>query len=119
MQDFKNLDTWKKAHSLALSIYQTTQTFPRDEAYGLTSQLRRACVSIPANIAEGCGKQGGTELKHYLQIAQGSASELDYHILLAHDLNYIDDSEYAVLSDRISEVRRMLTSFIRKLSANS
>ena len=83
MQDFRQLKVWRKAHSLALAIYKGTVRFPRTELYGLTSQIRRACVSIPANIAEGCGRGGDPELGRFLQIAMGSASELEYHLLLA------------------------------------
>jgi four helix bundle protein len=81
MQDFKNLVTWQKAHSLAIVIYQATANFPKDELYGLTSQIRRSCTSIPANIAEGCGREGNSDFGRFLQISIGSASELKYHLL--------------------------------------
>jgi four helix bundle protein len=77
MQDFRKLTVWEKAHTLATNTYKITKNFPKNEAYGLTSQARRACISIPANIAEGCGRGGGTELSHFLKIASGSASELE------------------------------------------
>ena len=119
MKDFKSLKTWNRAHELTLRVYSATKSFPRDEAFGLTSQLRRACASVPANIAEGCGRSGDAELARFLVIAAGSASEVEYHLLLAHDLNYLNDTEYAQLDGEINELKRMLTAFIQKLKANS
>ncbi len=87
MRDFRKLNVWDKAHRLTLAVYKITKDFPRDEAYGLTSQIRRCSVSIPANIAEGCGRKGEAEFGRFLGIAMGSASELEYHLLLASDLN--------------------------------
>ena len=85
----------------------------------LTSQLRRACASIPANIAEGCGRGGDTEFARFLQIAAGSASEVEYHLLLAHDLEYLSHADYERLSSDVVELKRMLTAFIQKLKADS
>jgi four helix bundle protein len=93
--------------------------FPRDELYGLTSQIRRSCASIPANIAEGCGRGGDGEFARFLQIAMGSASELEYHLLLASDLKFLDGSNYERLATEVTEVKRMLTSLIQKLKAKS
>lgn len=118
MRDFRELKVWQKAHHLTLAVYQATATFPRDELYGLTSQIRRSCASIPANIAEGCGRSGDADLARFLQIAVGSASELEYHLLLAHDLDLLNSSDYEQLASDVSEVRRMLTSFIQKLNAD-
>jgi four helix bundle protein len=115
VQDFKKLEVWQKAHLLAIAAYQETSSFPKDELYGLTSQIRRACVSVPANIAEGCGREGKVELGRFLQISLGSARELEYHILLAHDLKFLGTKEYEQLDDQVSEVRKMLISFIQKL----
>lgn len=115
MQDFKKLMVWQKAHELALEIYQTTSTFPKEEIYGLTNQLRRASVSIPSNIAEGCGRAGNAELVHFLHIALGSASEIEYQILLAHDLRFIESTAYEKLLDDITQVKKMLGSFITKI----
>jgi len=98
MKNFKELQVWKKAHQLTLQLYKTTVTFPKDEKYGLTSQIKRSASSIAANIAEGCGRSGDAEFARYLQIAMGSASELEYHLLLAHDLKIINTSNYEVLS---------------------
>nr|WP_293076579.1 four helix bundle protein [Moorena sp. SIO3H5] len=102
---------------MTLSVYRTTEVFPKEELYGLTSQIRRSCVSIPANIAEGCGRNGVAELARFLQIAMGSASELEYHLLLAHDLNLIKAQDYEYLTANLTEIKRMLTSFIQKLFA--
>jgi four helix bundle protein len=102
-----------------LAIYAITKSFPRDELFGLTSQIRRACASIPANIAEGCGRSGEAELARFFQIASGSASELEYHLLLSHDLNLIADDDYARLTNEVTEVKRMLSAFIHKLRADS
>lgn len=118
MKDFRELNVWKKSHQLTLSIYKATKGFPKDEVFGLTSQTRRASASIPANIAEGCGRSGDVEFGRFLQIAMGSASELDYHLLLAKDLGFINDSGYEELLREVTDVKRMLNAFIQKLKAN-
>ena len=115
MQDFKKLTVWEKSHRLTLAVYRATAGFPKAELYGLTSQIRRACASIPANIAEGCGRSGRAELGRFLQVAMGSASELEYHLLLAHDLEILGNSEYKSLESQVIEVKRMLSAFIAKL----
>jgi four helix bundle protein len=94
MEDFKNLKVWSKAHGLTLAVYQGTRTFPKDEIYGLTSQIRRASASIGANIAEGCGRRSDPEMRRFVQIARGSANELEYHLLLAKDLQFLTPEEY-------------------------
>lgn len=118
MRDFRGLKVWEKSHHLTLQIYKMTRSFPSEERYGLTSQIRRSCASIPANIAEGCGTYSDAELARYLQIAMASASELEYHILLAHDLKLITTANYNVLNDEVTQIKRMLTPFIRRLRAN-
>jgi four helix bundle protein len=118
VRDFKELKVWEKAHQLTLAVYKATIKFPRDELYGLTGQIRRSCASIPANIAEGCGRSGDAELARFFQIAMGSASELEYHLLLAHDLDLLNGSDYEQLAREVTEVKRMLTSFIQKLNAD-
>ncbi|MEQ8674232.1 MAG: four helix bundle protein [Aggregatilineales bacterium] len=118
MRDFRKLLVWEKSHILVLEIYKATQNFPNTEQYGLTSQIRRAAISIPANIAEGCGKNTEIELARYMQISMGSASELEYHILLAHDLKYLSDDLYRDLNSRVVEVKRMLAPFINKLRSS-
>ena len=119
MKDFRSLKAWGKAHELTLKVYNATKSFPREEVFGLTSQLRRACASIPANIAEGCGRSGDVELARFMVIASGSASEVEYHLLLAYDLGYLSDAEYQQFNEEINELKRMLTAFINKLKANS
>lgn len=119
MQDFKKLKVWEKGRHLTLDVYRTTAPFPKYELYGLTSQIRRASVSIPANIAEGCGRSGRAELGRFLQVAAGSASELEDHLLLAHDLKFLEDTEYRKLDNQVVEVKRMLSSFVSKLKTEN
>jgi four helix bundle protein len=118
LKDFRDLKVWEKAHNLALSIYRVTRAFPKDELYGLTSQIRRASVSIPANIAEGCCRSGDPELARFLQIAMGSASELEYHLFLSYDLKFLSGSVYEQLRMEVTEVKRMLMALIKKLRAD-
>ena len=99
-------------------VYRLTATFPRDERYGLTSQLRRSSSSIAANLAEGCGRNGDAELARFCSIAMGSASELEYHLLLARDLNLVNTADYTALAQQTSEIKRMLTGFQQKLTAD-
>lgn len=115
MQDFRKLKVWQKSHQLTLEVYRATASFPREELYGLTGQMRRSCASIPANIAEGCGRDGTAELARFLRIAMGSASELDYHILLAHDLALFSTEDYDRLTDDLTQIKKMLTSFVQTL----
>lgn len=119
MKDFRELEVWKKAHKLTLVVYEVTRVFPRDELYGITSQIRRSCISVPANIAEGCGRGSDAEFARFLQIAMGSASELEYHFLLAHDLALLSTPDYEHLAGGVTEIKRMLTSLIQKLKAGS
>ena len=119
MQSFRNLKVWEKAHILTLDVYKSSKGFPRDEQYGLTSQMRRSSASIGANIAEGCCRKGDSELGRFLQIAMGSASELEYHLLLARDLEVIKSLDYERLSSEVTEVKRMLASLIHKVRADS
>ena len=118
MKDFRTLKVWEKSHTLVLAIYKVTQVFPKNELYGLTSQIQRAAVSIPTNIAEGCGKDSDAEFRRYLKIAMGSSSELEYLLMLIHDLNYLAGNQYNQLQDNLIEVRKMLNAFIQKLKAN-
>jgi len=117
MKNFRDLQVWHKAHELTLESYRVTNSFPKQELFGLTSQIRRAAVSIAANIAEGCGKRGNGEFQRFLGIAAGSASELEYHFLLAHDLSLISDIAYRQLNDGVVVVKRMLASLLRKVDA--
>lgn len=118
MRDFKELKVWEKAHQLTLAVYRATLSFPQHELYSLTRQIRRSSASVPSNIAEGCGRDGETELARFMQIAMGSASELEYQLLLAHDLHLLETSLYERLTSDVAEVKRMLTSFIKKLKAD-
>ena len=115
MEDFKNLKVWSKAHGLTLAVYQGTRTFPKDEIYGLTSQIRRASASIGANIAKGCGRRSDPEMRRFVQIARGSANELEYHLLLAKDLQFLTPEEYSGLEARIWEIQRMLAALSQRL----
>jgi four helix bundle protein len=111
MRNYRDLQVWNKAHKLTLELYRVSQGFPREEIYGVTSQLRRAAVSIGANLAEGCGRRTSTELARFVRIAMGSASELDYHLLLSKDLGFMNN-DFALASAGLTEVRKMLTSFL-------
>ncbi len=115
MKDFKQLKIWQEAHNLTLSVYKHPQAFPKSELYGLTGQLRRASSSIPANIAEGCGREGDKELSRFLCIAMGSASELEYHLILAKDLEYLSPQLYNSLNDDLIKLKKRLNVFIKKL----
>ena len=103
---------------VGLSVYHTTASFPREETYGLTAQIRRSASSMPSNIAEGCGRNGDAELARSCRIARGSASELEYQILLAHDLKLISSDQYQDLSQQITAIKRMLTVLVQKLTAD-
>lgn len=119
MKDFRNLKVWEKAHHLTLALYPVTASFPRDEAYGLASQIRRSASSIPSNIAEGCGREGDPEFARFCIIARGSASELEYQLLLARDLKLIQPGDYEKLSAQTVEIKRMLTVLVQKLTADA
>ncbi len=112
MEDFKNLKVRQKAHALALRVYQETKTFPKDEMYGLTSQMRRAAVSIGANIAEGSGRRSDGEFVRFLQIARGSAAELEQHLLLSRDLKILTAESHNVLEAQLLEIQRMMASLV-------
>jgi four helix bundle protein len=117
VKDFRDLKVWEKAHAVTLEMYRVTNSFPRDERYGLTSQIRRCSASIAANIAEGCGRRGNGEFHRFLQVASGSASELDYHLLLARDLCFLGNDQYGLIAKQLGELRRMLTALILRVDA--
>jgi len=119
MRDFRKIQVWERAHQFALQVYKITSSLPKEELYGLTSQMRRAAMSIPSNIAEGCGRDTQTELARFIHIASGSASELEYQLILAHDLGYIRDELYPNLNAEINEIKRMLVGFEKAVKANS
>jgi four helix bundle protein len=118
VQDFRELKVLQKAHQLTFAVYQATAVFPRAELYGLTSQLRRCGSSIAANLAEGCGRSGDAEFARFCSIAMGSASELEYHLLLARDLNLLKPDDYEGMAGRATEVKRMLAALLQKLRAD-
>jgi four helix bundle protein len=117
MKSFRDLQVWEKAHRLTLEVYKFTVKFPIDERFGLISQMRRCAASIPANIAEGCGRRGNGEFHKFLQIATGSASELAYHLLLAKDLGYLETGTYSKLETSTTEIQKMLAGLILKVDA--
>jgi four helix bundle protein len=115
MKDFRDLKVWEKAHELTLACYEATASFPKHELFGLVSQIRRCGSSVPANIAEGCGRRGNGDFHRFLQTSMGSASELEYHLLLSRDLKFLNPSEYERLQMQLTEVKRMLAALIRKV----
>ncbi len=116
MQDFRKLKVWELSHELTLIIYKTSQRFPKEEIYGLTSQLKRASSSIAINIAEGCGRGSSVDFGRFLQISMGSASETEYLLILIKELGYFgDDGVYSDLNNRIAEIKKMLSSLIVKI----
>jgi len=117
MNDFRNLKVWEKAHLLTLKIYKVTEDFSREELYGLTSQITRACVSIPTNIAEGCVRSSDADFSRFLYISLGSTSELEYLILLSMDLKFINTELHIELNNEINEIKKMLIAMIQKLKA--
>ena len=117
MKDFQDLQVWAKSHALTLAVYRATGGFPKEELYGLTSQMRRCPASIPANIAEGCGRRGNGEFHRFLQNSTGSASELEYHLILARDLAFLAQDDHASLTAQVQEVKKMLAGLIKRVEA--
>ena len=117
MRDLTQLGVWEGSHRLTLAAHEATTTLPWEEQYGLKSQIRRSCAPVPANIAEGCGWGTNADLARFLQIALGSAGELRYHLLLAHDLSHLNPHAYRRPSGEVTEIKRMVTSFIETLRA--
>ena len=114
-RDFHDLKVWQKSHRLTLTIYNVTRTLPPEERYGLMSQMRRAAASVAANIAEGCGRDGQADVARFFDMAMGSASELEYYVLLSHDLGFLASPAYQRLTREVTEVKRMLTSLTQKM----
>jgi four helix bundle protein len=115
VKDFRRLKVWERAHALTLEIYKATAKFPREEMFGITSQMRRSSASAAANIAEGCGRTGNGEFHRFLNAAAGSAMELEYFLLLSRDLSFLSNEPYESLSKQVLEVQRMLASLIRRV----
>jgi four helix bundle protein len=115
VKDFRQLKVWEKSHQLALAIYKATKEFPKEELYGLISQIRRSSMSIPTNIAEGCGRNTDADFARFLQMAMGSASEAEYQLILARDLEFLPKESYEKLQNDAEEVKRMLASLLRAI----
>ena len=115
MRNYEDLHVWQKAHVLTLAIYKATRSFPNEERFGLTSQIRRSCASIGANLAEGCGRRSDREMARFIQIAMGSGAELSYHLRLARDLELLSRPLAEELQSDLNEVMRMLSSLSQKL----
>lgn len=115
MRNYRDLEVWTKAHNLTVQLYAKSRSFPKEEFYGLTSQLRRSAISVGANLAEGCGRQTTPELARFVRIAMGSASELDYHLLLAKNLGYLESDDHKGLSQELTRIRKMLASLLSTL----
>ncbi len=113
MRNFEDLEVWQKSHSLTVKLYRTTENFPRAEMFGLTSQIPRAAGSVGANLAEGCGRWGEAEFARCVQIAMGSASELQNHLRLARDLDFLNSGEYQDVIKDVTSVRQMLTALLQ------
>jgi four helix bundle protein len=118
MKDFRSLKVWEKAHAFVLWVYKETAAFPTEERYGLTSQMRRAAVSIPNNIAEGCGRGSDPDMARFIQTSMGSASEVEYLLLLSRDLGLLSEGPYQNMTSEITEIKRMLTGLIKTLKAD-
>jgi len=112
LRNHRDLKVWCRAYSLSLDLYRLSRGFPKEELYGLTSQLRRAAISIGANLAEGCGRRTNAEMARFIRIAMGSASELDHHLLLCKDLGFLEDAKYKRLLEELNEIRKMLTGLL-------
>ena len=115
MQDYQKLKVWEKAHRLAMDVHRSSKRFPKRDGVALTTQLRRAALSIPTNIAEGAGKSGNVEFRRFLDIALGSAAETHYHLMAARELGLLENDAYDDLSTRVVEVRRMLSGLIKRV----
>ena len=115
MRNYRDLFVWQKAHKLVLCVYRETKGFPADERFGLSSQLQRAASSIPANLAEGCGRRSDGEMARFVQIAMGSGAELSYHLLLCRDLGMLGAVEFSRLASDADEIMRMLSALSGKL----
>jgi len=116
MRNFRNYDVWKLSHELTIEVYKLTASFPSDEKYSLTSQMRWAVSSIPANIAEGCGRESDKDFNRFLHISLGSAHELEYYFILARDLNILESNEAQAFGDKINDIKRKLFTLSKKLN---
>ena len=119
MQDFTKLQVWQKAHTFTVNLYKITGSFPSEEKYGLTNQVRRAAISIESNIAEGCGRSSNKEFSRFLDIAQGSAFEVRCQLFVARDLHYLSLDKFQLLDDKITEISRMINALSQKLKTKN
>ena len=119
MRDFRKYQVWELGHQITLDVYKLTSSFPKDEQYGLISQMRRASSSVPANIAEGCGRESEVEFKRFLVIANGSATELEYFLILVKDLNFISNENINDLVGKVDQLKRSLNKLISKINTTS
>ncbi|MCB0501295.1 MAG: four helix bundle protein [Bacteroidetes bacterium] len=115
MRDFKAIGFWEDAHQLAIEIYNLTKTFPKSEVYGITSQLRRASLSVPTNIAEGCGRESINELKRYMVVSNGSITEVQYLLMFCYDIDLIQKKRYEALNEKVISIKKRLTVYLKKL----
>ena len=118
MKDFRDLQIWTRSHAITLEIYRLTQQFPKSETYGLVNQMRRSASSIPTNIAEGCGRNSDKDFARFLDHNMGSGSELEYQLILSHELGYISSEAFTATSSELTEIKRMLNAFIQRLRSN-
>jgi four helix bundle protein len=118
MVNYKNYKVWQKSHSLVFDVYKVLNLFPKEEQFNLVSQIKRASISIPTNIAEGCGRETQKELIRFLYISSGSAHELDYLFLISSELNFISKEESTFLLNEIDEIKKMLAALIAKIKLN-
>lgn len=118
MRNYRDLVAWENAHRLTLAVYRNTRSFPNEERFGLTSQMRRASASIAANLAEGCGRRSDGEMGRFIQIAMGSGAELSYHFLLARDLGLLEAKVYQCLDSDLGAVMRMMSSLSYKIRSH-
>ena len=119
MRNYKDLQVWEKAHKLTLAVYTETNAFPKEERFGLTSQLRRAASSIPANLAEGCGRRSDAEMGRFVQIAMGSGAQLSYHLLLCRDLGFLEGARFSSLAADLDEIMRMLSALSGRVKCSA
>jgi four helix bundle protein len=116
MRDFRRLQVWQKSHRLVFDVYQATKEFPDAELFGMVSQMRRAAVSVPANSAEGCGRETERDFRRFLHVAAGSANELEYHLILSKDLGYLSVDAHSRFDEQVNEIQRMLSGLIRSIN---
>jgi four helix bundle protein len=115
MQNFRNLEVWKRSHKLTLQLHDVTSIYPKAQIYGLVSQTTRAAGSIGANLAEGCGRGTDPDFRRFVQIAMGSACELENHLQLAFDLKFLEEKQYTYLNNETVGIKRMLSSLLKRL----